>query len=556
MSAAARNTAAVIGRHWRAIVLAVALLLATMLAGVALLGVSGGFLTAAALTFGVAGSFNFFSPSAGIRGLTLSRILSRYGEKVVGHSAMLRIARDLRVWFFQRALRLTPAQLGRLRTGDLMARLLGDIGEVDGLLVRALGPLFAQMALGVAAVAVALAIYLPAGLWLAALALTVGVGVPWRVAHGRQADEEARAAARNTLRAQVQEACEGASDLAALGATPAWLDAVGRASTALGERETARRQRLIGGNGLHALVSAIGLLGMLAWVCFGVAEAGLPAAQAAAVFFMTLGAIELWAGAGLAWQALQAGQVSMRRIDAIAAQAPTVVDPPQPQPVPARGELSLRGVRFAWSDAGREVLQGIDLAVAPGRRIAIRGDSGAGKSTLSALVLRSVDPLAGEVAWAGIDLRRFAQADWHARIAWLPQNAPLFAGSLRENLVFGAPQAEDASLWKMLEQVRMRDWAEANDGLQTWIGENGATLSGGQARRLALARALLRDAPLVLLDEPTEGLDHDTAQALLRDLPQCLGEERSLLMITHGELPPGTVHETWVLEDGRLRRDA
>src|SRR5690606_21848654 len=134
--------------HRLTVAATVALLLATMLAGIGLLGVSGGFLTGAALTFGVIGGFNFFLPSAGIRALTLARIACRYGEKLVGHEATLRVARDLRVWLFARMLALSPGQLSRLRTGDLMARLMGDIDAVDGLLVRALGPL---LALGLAA---------------------------------------------------------------------------------------------------------------------------------------------------------------------------------------------------------------------------------------------------------------------------------------------------------------------------------------------------------------------------------------------------------------------
>lgn len=204
-----------------------------------------------------------------------------------------------------------------------------------------------------------------------------------------------------------------------------------------------------------------------------------------------------------------------------------------------------------WPGSVRPVLHALDLTLAPGERIAISGDSGSGKSTLSALLLRLWDPQAGQLRYAGIDLRHVAQAQWYQRIAWLPQNAPVFAGSVRDNLLIGDATADDAALWQVLEQVRLGAWASANDGLDTWVGENGATLSAGQARRLALARALLRDAPILLLDEPTDGLDVDTADALLRDTAAALGE-RSLAMITHDALPPGVVQRHYRMREGTL----
>lgn len=545
------STRALLRSHRGGVLLAVALMLLTLVAGVGLLGLSGGFLTAAALTYGTLGTFNFFTPSAGIRGLTLARIVSRYLEKLVGHDTMLRIARDLRSWFFARALRLSPAQLGRLRTGDLLARLLDDIDAVDGLLLRATGPLLALLGIGLIGLAAVAWLHPPSAAWLALIALALAVLVPARVAWRRGVMETERAARRAALRARLHELYEGRADLAALDATAGWLARVEADAASGATLERSRRRQLADAQALHGLVAALGLLGLLWSVASGYTGGGLRAAHAAAIFFIAIGLFEAWSGAGLAWQALRAARASIARLDAVAGAAPAVVDPAQPQPVPAHGALEFDAVRFAWDEGARPVLDELSLSIASGERVAISGDSGAGKSTLGALLLRSATAQTGRVSWGGVDLHAMAQADWYARIAWLPQNAPVFAGRVRDNLAFGAPDADDAALWAVLARVRLKTWAERIGGLDAWVGESGVTMSAGQARRLALARALVRDAPLVLLDEPTEGLDHDTADALLRELPDLLAG-RSLLLITHGTLPPGLVDRHLWLRDGRL----
>lgn len=543
--------------RWR-LVGSVVLFSVTMVAGTALLGLSGGFLTASALAglAGLGGSFNFFSPSAGIRALTMVRIVSRYFEKLVGHDATLRIARDLRVWFFARALPLAPGKLGNTRTGELLARLMGDIAEVDGLFVRAIGPLLAMGVVTVAALLAAWLVYWPAALLLLLLALVIGLWVPLLAVRGGNRGEGERAQRRASLRTLAFEGLEGAADLLAQQAQGRWIVQVDEAARKVAGSDRRRRRHLLTAQLLHGLCASAGLVAIIAIALDGHAAHGLAPALAAALVFMTVALLELWAGAGLAWQSLVAGRVAAARLQAIVEQAPAVVDPPRPQPLRVAETmtgLSIQGLRFAWPGQARPVLDGLDLDLAPGQRIAIGGDSGSGKSTLSLLILRQADLQAGQLLWNGQDLRELALAQWHQQLAWMPQGAPVFAGTLAENLRLGDAGADDARLWEVLERVRLADWARATGGLQQWLGENGATVSGGQARRLALARALLRPGPLVLLDEPTEGLDVDTANALLADLPAALGG-RSLLMITHDALPPGVVDVQYRLQGGRLQR--
>ncbi|WP_419403151.1 thiol reductant ABC exporter subunit CydC [Stenotrophomonas rhizophila] len=542
-------------RHRGRLLLTVLLLWTTMLAGTALLGLSGGFLTAAALAgaAGLGSGFNFFSPSAGIRGLTMARIVSRYFEKLVGHDVTLRIARDMRVWFFRRALPLAPARLAGIRTGELLARLMSDIGEVDGLLVRAIGPLLALGGVSLVAVFSAGLIYPPAALLLAVLALAIGVGVPWLTVRGAGGQERDRALHRAQLRTQAFEGLEGAADLTALHAREDWNLRVLVAAKQLRSRDRRRRWRLVGGNALHGLCASVGLVGML-WVALrGFERGAIGAALAAALVFLTVALIELWAGIGLAWQSWLSGRVAAARLESIVDQPPGVQDATAPVALPAQAAaLQLEQVTFRWPGQARALLEGVQLTVAPGDRIAIRGDSGSGKTTLSALLLRLWDPDEGRVLYGGQDIRNVVQDAWHKQIAWLPQSAPVFAGSIADNLRLGDAQATDERLWQVLADVRLQTWAAQIGGLNAWVGENGATMSAGQARRLALARALLRGAPILLLDEPTEGLDVDTAHALLHDMVAALGG-RSLVMITHDELPEGIVHRSYRLHDCRLR---
>lgn len=545
----------VFARHrWR-LLLAVVLLLTTMLAGVGLLGLSGGFLTGAALAgaMGMGATFNFFSPSAGIRGLTMARIVSRYFEKLVGHDVTLRIARDLRVWFFRRALPLAPARLGGSRTGELLTRLVSDIGEVDGVMVRAAGPLLALVGIVLACVVAAVLIYWPAAVLLLLIAVVIGIGVPvLAVRHGERGEME-RAQMRASLRTLAYEGLEGVADLTALQAQGDWIARVDAAAVKVAARDRRRRRRLIAGNVLHSTCAGVGLLAML-WLALHAFQSGqVSGPLAASLVFLTVALLEVAAGSSLAWQSLQSARVAGQRLRQIVDQAPAVEDPARPQGLPDQpAEVSFEQVVFHWPGEPRQLLDGVELRLPPGERVAIRGDSGSGKTTLSALLLRLWDPQQGAVRYGGVDLRDVAQDDWHRHIAWLPQGAPVFAGSISENLRLGNPQADDAMMWAVLEQVRLTSWAQQQGGLSAWVGENGATMSAGQARRLALARALLRDAPLMVLDEPTEGLDVDTAHALLIDLAAALGS-RSLLMITHDPLPEGVVHREYRLQHGQLQ---
>ncbi len=544
---------AILAPHRRGIALTLALLTLTLLAGTALLGLAGHFLTAASLAGVGALGFNLFGPSAGIRGLTFVRILSRYFEKLVGHDVTLRIGRDLRVDFFRKALPLAPLGLGRLRTGELLSQLVADIERVEGGLVRAIGPLLALGVLILIACGVALFALPAAGLVLLAACLALAGLLPWLTTRGAHAQEHARAQARATLRADVLDGVQGAGDLAALHAQAEWDARIEASSLQLAERERERKRILAYGTLAHGLGNALTLAAMLGVLLAAAAAGQLSASAAAGLFFMTVATLEACAGAALAWRELQAARSARSRLRTSIGHPPLVHEPAVPAAVPAAGTLSLEGVGLRWPGQPRHVLQDLHLDVPAGCRVAIGGDSGAGKSSLVALLLRLCDPDGGVVRYAGTDVRQLAQDDWHRQIAWLPQDAPVFAGSVRENLCLGAPEADDARLWEVLAQVRLDTLVRGLPRqLDAWLGEHGRTLSAGQARRIALARALLRQAPVLLLDEPTEGLDVDTAHLLLADIARTTAG-RTVIVITHDALPVGWADARYQLEGGRLR---
>nr|MBO2466951.1 thiol reductant ABC exporter subunit CydC [Xanthomonadaceae bacterium] len=539
-------------RQRRRLGLALLLALVTLLASIGLLGVSGWFITATALVAGALATFNLFAPSALVRGLAFVRILARYGERVAGHAATLGLLSDLRVRVFGRLLREDAARLARWRDGDLVARLAGDVDALDSVFLLSLQPLLVGGLAGAAVVGL-LAWAVPAAAW--------GVGVAWVLllaavpawlARRARAAGQARRLHLAGLRQQVLQAVDGHADLLALGAAAraqadfqAGCAALGGTALAEGRAFALGQALAHAGAGMAMLVVAAAGIGPLREGRIGGAVLVGCVLAVAALFEAAVpvmrGAARLGNTAAAAARLREIGRGPAR-----------VADPEAPRPLPAQGEVEFRSVRFRH-DPRLPLLEGIDLRIRPGERVVVTGPSGSGKSTLLALLLRLRDPDAGTVTWAGVDLRQARQAELHRRIALLAQDSPVFMGSVRDNLRIGDPGADDAALWEALQAVGLAGEVRALPaGLDEWLGEGGRTLSAGQARRLCLARVLLSGAPLLVLDEPTEGLDPQAAQAFLAELPRIL-QGRSLLLVTHARVPPGLAHACWRLEGGRLR---
>ncbi len=495
-----------------------------------------------------------------LRPLALGRAAARYLEKLTTHEATFRILADIRLWFFDRVAPLVPGRIGGLRAGDLLSRLVGDVDALDGLYIQLLTPSVVAL-LAAATLAMVLSMAAPpvAVVVLIVLALA-GLGVPALAERAGRGLGAAQVRAAADLRQQTIDLAQGLTDLIANGAVDAALAAADRAGDAHGR--IVRRQALLAALGTaasqvltQAALVAVLLVGVGAGV--GAEFSGQAAGPMLAIAaFVTLAAFEAVAPLPVAYQMLGRVREAARRLRAVAQTPPAVADPPRPAAVPSAGDIRVEGVRFAYPGTDGPALEGVDLTVAGGERLAVIGPSGAGKSTLFALLMRFHDPDAGSVRIGGTDLRDLALAAHRARLGVLSQGTPILAGTLRDNVTLGSPDARPEAIGRALRTAGLaRFVADLPDGLDTWLGEAGVAVSGGEARRIALARVILRDAPILLLDEPTEGLDAETERAVLDGLRPAMAG-KTVVMITHRPAAAAAMDRVVRIEAGRLLAEA
>ena len=490
----------------------------------------------------------------GVRFFGIARPVLRYLERLVSHDAALRTLADLRARVYQRLVPLAPARLGGRRRGELLAHLVADVDAVEDLHLRVLEP--AAVAVLVTAVSVGLASWLlpSAGLALAVGLAVAGLAGPAAAAAGARRTEARLAGIRGQLSTAVVDLLRGAPDLLAMGAAARQLAAV----EALDAELTGLARRSAWATGLGAALGTLGA-GLAVWgsavVGAGaVREGRLSGVALAVVVLLPLAAVE--ALAPLPQAAVLADRVrqASARLATLWQAVPAVREPVDPGPLPpAPYPVVLDRVRARWTDTGQLVLDGVDLVLPPGRRVAVVGASGAGKSTLVAVLLRFLDVYGGRVLLGGVDVRELAVDDVRRVVGLVADDAHIFGSTLRENLRLARPDAGDPSLVEVLQRAHLGPWyAGLPAGLDTWLGSGGSLVSGGERRRLALARALLADQPILVLDEPTEGLDGPTATAVVADLLDAAAG-RTVVLVTHRPEGLDLVDEVLELAGGRLR---
>ncbi len=307
------------------------------------------------------------------------------------------------------------------------------------------------------------------------------------------------------------------------------------------------------GDGLRVLVTGATLVGVLAVSVQAHAEGRLDRVLIALLAFVSLAAFEAVQPLTESFRELQATVAAGRRVLDLTDRVPRIVDPALPLPAPVQPfAIELDDVRARYSRDERPALDGFSLRLEPGRRVVLLGRSGAGKTTVVRLLLRFIDPERGRVTLDGEDLRCYRQEDVRSLIAVAGQDAHLFSASIRDNLRLARPDASDDDLARALRSARILDWVQSlPDGLDTLVGEEGRELSGGQRQRIVLARALLTEAPVLVLDEPTAHLDPQTAKALVRDV-FAAARGRTVLLITHRPEGVDLADEVVVLREPRV----
>jgi ATP-binding cassette subfamily C protein CydC len=493
-----------------------------------------------------------------LRGLAVGRIAARYLERLVSHHALFLALAELRVWIFRRIAARAPMGPGFERASDWLARLTHDVEALDGLYLRALMPLGLAVAAGLVA-ALALWPVTPAGA-LAALLLTAGAVAVAVVFAARAARAgTALAASAGALRAEAADSLSGLRTLAACGALPAAGERLAARDAALLSAQ--RRVAMLAGRAAAAgVVLAQGaLLAALAFAALAW-QSGEATPLVAAALLVLVAALEPIGALPRAGEALAVAAAAAQRLREAAELPAPVADPPSPGAEPRDGSLTIRRLQFAWSRPGggtRTALAGIDLDVADGSVVAILGESGAGKSTLLAALLKLAPVAGGEIRIGGADLAGLSGAQARAAIAALPQGAHLFAATIRENLLLARADAPEPMLWRALAAAQLGNFVHGlPQGLDTWVGEGGAALSGGQARRLALARAFLQPGRILVLDEPCSGLDAATEEAVLAALDEsraiATGRPRTLILLLHRLTGAERIDAAFRLSEGRL----
>jgi ATP-binding cassette subfamily C protein CydC len=526
--------------------------LVSTLANIGLMATSGWFITAMAAAGLTGGTLNYFTPAALIRALAILRTGGRYLDRLVSHEATFRLIGGLRSFVFARLEPIAPTALGNLRSGDIAERLRGDIDRLELVFLRLISPL------AVAILASMIVIAMLAR-WNGALAAGAGVALvvagffaPALAAIAGRAPSRAITAISAEIRTRLVDDFEGLAPLLLTGADKTHFAALEQRmdSLLLAEERLARIAAL--GQISTAVASELAVVAVFILGVPLVRSGALAGPDLTLSALAALALFEAFGGIPAAFAGFFGTLASADRLFALLDRKPNVVDPDEPMQLPQKFDLALNSVCLTYPGSPRPALTNINLEIREGARIALIGASGAGKSSVADLLVRFRDPTGGEIRLGGVALPRLTMDAVRSRITVVGQSPHLFSATVAENLRLARPRATDEELWSTLAIVRLDEAIRAMpEGLDTQIGVAGTRLSGGQARRLAIARALLSDAAIFVLDEPTEGLDAETARQVLSGVLQRT-TGRSLLLFTHRYAGLDQMDEVVTLDGGRI----
>ena len=525
-----------IGEEWWPLLRGMLLAVAVLAAGVALLGLSGWFITAAGLA-GLAGAgllFDVFRPSAGVRFLALGRTAARYGERMLTHDATLKSLARLRVELLEALSKNPFSRLANLRAGEQLNRILRDVDTLDGLVLRLIIPFAAAtLALIGALVALWLLVGLSLAVWVLAGFGTGSVAALAVVIVRARKPARQAFSAQNALRLRAIDLVAGRGEWLVAGETGLRTDhalaAERKLRDAFVDADRAERMSGLVMSITETIVSGGALL-LGAWL---VIEGKVDPAVAAIGFFATLALAEILGP-------IRRGLAELGPMTDAARRVTRMLDAPQPLVAPSAATtsrssetiLSFESVSFGHAEGAR-ILDRFSLDLAAGEIVALTGASGAGKSTILQLAARMHRPTGGAISLLGSPIETWSETELRGQAAFLPQRSALLAGTVRETIRLADPQLDDGAIWALLSSVALDETVAARGGLDMRIGEAGSGLSGGESRRLALARVLARRPRLMLLDEPTEGLDRETALRVLSGIHRHMRANGAILLASH-----------------------
>ncbi|KFZ39063.1 amino acid ABC transporter permease [Shewanella mangrovi] len=517
-------------RQWLMMSIGLLLTILTLAAGIGLLSLSGWFLSAAAVA-GLSGvGMNYFTPAGGVRGFSIARTASRYGERLMTHEATFRILTDLRQWAWTSLLPLSERNLTCMRRADLLNRLVADIDTLDHLYLRLLTPLTAFVLMMLALFGFIgwfdwqLAILLCGGL------LTAWLVLPLLFYRLGKTPGTATLEGRSSYRVALLAWLAGQAELALFGATEKQRQQLDVVESRWLASQSA--MAVVTGLSQAALIIFHGgiLLLMLWFAADGVGSAVPPGPMMALPVFCALAVFEMMMPLAGAFQHLSSCLLAAERVSELTSQQADITFPITSSATAHQGAIELQNIVFGYNE--QPVLNQLNLNVVAGSKVALLGKTGCGKSTLLALITRQWQVQQGQVLLDGTPVEQFDEATLRSAMTVVSQRVALLAGSLRDNLQLAVTdKVDDTRLAEVLTQVGLAHLLEGQ-GLKAWIGEGGRQLSGGEQRRIGVARALLRDAPILLLDEPTEGLDRRTEQEILK-LLFAHASGKTMLMISH-----------------------
>ena len=521
----------------------------TVAAGVGLLGTSAYLIASAAFHPSIA---ELSVAVVGVRFLGISRGVFRYLDRLVSHHVNFRLLSILRIWFYDCLKLLAPARLIHYQRGDLLSRAIGDIDTLDQFYVRAVSPvisaIFATVGFSmlVGSWNVRLGWILAAGLSVTSFVLPALVYIFSRGPAKQLVDQRA------ILSQTMLDTLRGAAEMMVFQQQEEELTQINRVSLQTNRAQVGLAHSQGLSNGMNAVLTQ-GTVALMLLVGIPLVRTGeLDGIMLAVIVLITMASFEISIPIAQAAQFWESSLQAARRLFEMADQQPAIIEPVIPVSVPEKPNILIRNLSFQYHGNLPLAADHLNIDIPYGRKIALVGENGSGKTTILNLLMRFWDCQPGEILIDGIPVQEFSPKELRQRIGYVSPGGAIFQTTLRQNLLLANPGALDADLLRVLDCVQLGEWVQTlPDGLDTWLGASGLTISGGQLQRIQLARGLLMDAPIYLLDEPTTHLDVETENRLI-SLFRSIFQNRSLVWVTHRLVGLDWLNEILVLDNGRV----